>query len=86
MKVELLYATGYPICLRGRDALKAAALNADPDLDWRELDIVEALDNAVELGVLKPPALASDGELVFSALPTPAALVAALRQRLNAGV
>ena len=85
MKVELLYAADCPSCLRDRDALKAAALRADPGLDWRELDIVKSLDYAVELGVLKPPALAIDGELVFSALPTPAALAAALRQRLNPG-
>lgn len=85
MKIELLYTSGCPTCLRGRDALKAAAQDVDPDLDWREFDIVKALDYAVELGVLKAPALAIDGELVFSALPTPAALAAALRQRLKAG-
>ena len=42
------------------------------------------LDYAVELGVLKPPAVAIDGELVFPSLPTPDALVAAMRKRLNA--
>ena len=32
MKGELLHATGCPTCLRGLDALKAAALHADPGL------------------------------------------------------
>lgn len=85
MKVEVLQASGCAQCLRELGALRAAAGQADSTVDWIELDIVEALDYAVELGVLKAPAVAIDGELVFTSLPTPDALAAAMRKRLRAG-
>ena len=84
MKVEVLHAPGCTRCLRELDGLRAAARQADPDLDWNEIDILQALDYAVELGVLKPPAVAIDGELVFVSLPSADALAAALRKRLAA--
>ena len=84
MKVEVLHAPGCTRCLRELDGLRAAARQADPDLDWSEIDILQALDYAVELGVLKPPAVAIDGELAFVSLPSADALAAALRKRLAA--
>ncbi len=51
-----------------------------PDTQWREIDPVEELDYAVELGVLTLPAVAIDGKLVFSSLPTAEQLVAAVRK------
>jgi hypothetical protein len=41
------------------------------------------MDRAVELGVMSPPSLAIDGELVFPALPTPQRLRAELSKRLK---
>ena len=84
MKIEVLYATGCAKCLRELDGLRAAARQADPTVDWRELDILQALDYAVELGVLKPPAIAIDGKLVFPSLPTRDVLTIAMRDRLKA--
>lgn len=43
--------------------------------------MLDELDYAVSLGVLTLPALAIDGELVFTSLPTPSALSDALRAR-----
>ena len=83
MKVEVLYATGCARCLRQLDGLRAAARQSDPSVEWKELNILGALDYAVELGVLRPPALAIDGELAFPSLPTPSALVDAMRKRLK---
>jgi len=37
---------------------------------WRELNALDELDYAVEVGVVSLPAIAIDGELVFSSLPT----------------
>lgn len=37
---------------------------------WRDVNILEELDYAVELGVFAPPSIAIDGELVFPKLPT----------------
>ena len=84
MKVEILHATGCAKCLRELDSLRAVARQVDPAVEWQEIDILQALDYAVELGVLKPPAVAIDGELVFLSLPTSAALDAALRERRKA--
>lgn len=83
MRVEVLHAAGCSKCLRELGGLRTAASEADPTVDWKELDIVQVIDYAVELGVLKAPAVAIDGELVFTSLPTPDALAAAMRERLR---
>ncbi len=84
MKVDVLFASGCPNCLRDLAGLREAARGADPTVDWRELDIVDAIDYAVELGVLRPPAVAIDGQLAFQSLPTPLALVSAMHERRGA--
>ena len=84
MKVEVLHAPGCAKCLGQLPSLQAAARQADPNVEWKELDIVQAIDYAVELGVLRAPAVAIDGELAFASLPTPEALSAAMRKRLGA--
>lgn len=84
MKVDVLHAAGCAKCLGRLPSLKAAARQADPEVEWNELDIVQALDYAVALGVLKPPVVAIDGQLAFSSLPTAEALQAAMRKRLGA--
>lgn len=85
MKVEVLHAPGCAKCQRDLSGLRAAAHRADSSVDWKELDILQALDYAVDLGVLKPPAVAIDGELVFTSLPTTDALASAMRERMKAG-
>ena len=80
MKVEVLYAPGCANCQRELGSLRAAAITACPALEWQELDILQVLDYAVELGVLKTPALAIDGKLAFASLPTAAQLIAALQK------
>ena len=79
MKVELLYTEGCKKCAAAREDLKAVAQQAVPGLAWREIDIQQELDYAVELGVLTLPAVAIDGKLVFCSLPTPAQLTQALQ-------
>ena len=81
MKIELFYAPGCEKCAASRGTLKAAAQKAVHNLEWRELNILENMDYAVELGVLTLPAIAVDGELVFSSLPTPQQLREALIRR-----
>lgn len=78
MKLELFYSPGCVRCAEARDGLKTAALGVVPDLIWRELNVLEELDYAVQLGVLTLPAVAIDGELVFTSLPTKRQLCAAL--------
>ncbi len=83
MKVDVLHAGGCTKCQRELPALRVAAQAVDPRVEWRELDIVQEIDYAVELGVLRPPAVAIDSELVFHSLPSADALAAAMRARLG---
>lgn len=84
MKIELFYAEGCGSCSAARQTLKQAVLAAfASDVDWRELEIVEHIEQAVQLGVLHVPAVAVEGSLVFAKLPTAEQLVAALNARLR---
>lgn len=81
MKIELFHAPGCSRCAAARESLKAAAEAAVTGLEWREVDVLDEMDYAVERGVLSLPAVVIDGELVFSTLPTPQQLRAALISR-----
>lgn len=79
-RVEFFYTPGCGKCAAAVTDLKALATRSVPDLDWRDIDVQQALDYAVELGVLSLPALAINGKLVFSSMPTAAQLTQALAQ------
>lgn len=85
MKVELFHAPGCSKCAAAREDLKATAMAALPDVEWREINVLEDLDHAVECGVLSLPAIVIEGKLVFSALPSPQQLRAALLCRAVSG-
>ncbi len=51
------------------------------DLEWRELNVLDDLDHAVELGVMTLPSIIVDGELVFTSMPTVTQLRDALIER-----
>lgn len=55
-------------------------------VEWREVNVVEELDYAVELGVLTMPAIAIDGELVCTSHPSARKLRDLLDARLRAPV
>jgi thioredoxin 1 len=82
MKVELIYAPGCERCAAARAGLKAATEKTVPDVRWREVNVLEEIHYAVELGVLTLPALAIDGTLVFASLPAPQVLAEELARRL----
>ena len=84
MKIEVLHAKGCEKCMRDLEGLRTAAQQVDANVEWKELDIEHSLDYAVDLGILKPPAVAIDGELVFTSLPTPDVLSTWMRSRLKA--
>lgn len=84
MKIELFYAAGCIKCANNRENLKTAAQRAFADVTWLELDVMENIDYAADLGVLTLPALAIDGVLEFPALPNEQQLVHAIHRRLNA--
>ncbi len=82
MKIELFYAPGCDKCVETKADLRAAAEDTAVGVQWREINVLESLDYAVELGVLTLPALAIDGALVFASLPTPEQLRKELQRRV----
>lgn len=85
IKVEVFSAPGCAKCAATREALRTMAESVGKGaIAWRDLSVLEEMDYAVELGVMTPPSLAIDGELVFPALPTPEKLRDELLKRLKA--
>lgn len=80
--VEIFSTPGCGRCAQARAALKAVAESLSA-VRWREVNILEELDYAVDLGVLSPPAIAIDGELVFPGLPGAEHLRQELLKRLD---
>lgn len=84
IKVEAFSSPGCGKCAQARDTLKAVVDElGEKWVTWRDVNILEEMDYAVELGILSPPAIAIDGELVFPALPSPNRLRAELIKRLE---
>jgi thioredoxin len=54
--------------------LRTAAQEAVKDLEWREVNVFDDLNHAVQLGVMTLPSVVVDGELVFTSMPTIAQL------------
>ena len=82
IRVDVISAPGCEKCIAARDELRAVAAAVGRDaLQWRDLSVLDELDYAVSLGILTLPAIAINGELVFSSLPTAAQLRAELVRR-----
>jgi hypothetical protein len=82
--IEVFSTPGCSTCARSREALKAVVESFGHDkVTWREVNVLDEIDYAVERGVVVPPSLAIDGELVFPTLPTATKLKEALMRRLE---
>ena len=81
MKIEMFHSPGCPACIAAHAELRTAAQEVVKNLDWRDVNVVDNLDHAVELGVLTLPAIVIDEELVFTSLPSTAQLREALIER-----
>jgi len=81
MKVEMFYAPGCPDCVAAHAKLRTALREVVKGLEWREVNVLDDLDHAVELGVMTLPAIVIDGELVFTSMPTVAQMRDALIER-----
>ena len=86
MKVELFYTPGCEKCADNKDKLRTVATQLVPDLVWRELNVLDEVDYAVEVGVITLPSIVIDGEVLFSSLPTCRQLRRELIKRLGKGV
>lgn len=84
IKVEVFSTPGCSHCARARESLKEVARGfGEQKVMWRDINVLDELDYAVELGVLTPPSIAIDGELVFARLPSAAQLQQELVRRLD---
>lgn len=84
IKVEVFSAPGCEKCAAAREALRSVAESlGNGTVTWRDVNLLEEIDRAVDLGVMSPPSIAIDGELVFAKLPTPEKLRAELLKRLR---
>ncbi len=81
--IEVFSTPGCAKCAQAREALKSVAEKLCKDrVTWRDVNVLEELDRAVELGVMTPPCMAIDGTLVFPKLPTTDKLREELSRRL----
>lgn len=70
-KVEVFTAPGCGKCGKAKHVLEAIVNDMGADkFEWREINILQEMDYAIELGVLSTPSIAINGELVFTALPS----------------
>lgn len=83
VKVEVFSSPGCGKCTQAKHILEEIVKEIGQDkISWREVYILDEIDYAVELGVMSSPAIAIDGELVFSSLPSASRLRAELDRRL----
>lgn len=82
--VELFFAAGCSRCAEARGLLREAAQDM-PQVEWKEIDVAKEPHRAVDAGVVSTPAVAIDGDLVFTTMPSARDLRAALQARLSKG-
>jgi len=81
MKIEMFYTPGCSACVAQHDELRAAAQASVTDVEWHDVNVLDNIDHAVDLGVLTLPAIVIDGELAFTSMPTIAQFRKALTER-----
>ena len=83
INIEVFVLPGCERCLSGLSELKEVVRSFGPDVyRWEERNLLENIDQAVQLGILSAPAIAVDGQLTFSSLPSPRQLHAELIKRV----
>lgn len=85
IKVEVFSSPGCGKCGHAKEVLRKIVeeLGGNGRITWREVNVLDEMDYAVRLGVLSTPAIAVNGELVFTTLPSARKLRQALEQRLR---
>ncbi|MBN9077445.1 MAG: thioredoxin family protein [Rhizobiales bacterium] len=83
MKVEIFYAPGCSDCAAAQIELRTAAQETVQEVEWLELNILDEIDHAVDLGVITLPSIVIDGKLEFTSMPTVEQLRRALIQRVQ---
>lgn len=81
MKIEMFYTPGCSACVAQHDELRAAAQESVTDVEWHDVNVLDNIDHAVDLGVLTLPSIVIDGELAFTSMPTIAQFRKAIVER-----
>jgi len=85
MLIEIFSSPGCSKCSHAKQTLRTLMEElGGHSIEWREVNVLDELDHAVELGVLSTPAIAIDGELVFASLPGSGKLRTYLLERIGA--
>ncbi len=85
ISIEVFSSPGCGKCGHAKEVLRKLVDEFDSgQFQWREVNILDEMDHAVEIGVMSTPSIAIDGELVFSSLPSSKKLRAELERRLSA--
>ncbi len=85
IQIEVFSSPGCSRCGQVFDVLQTITQEIGAErIEWREVNVLEELEYAVELGVLSMPAIAIDGELVFKSHPSAGKLREAVETRLQA--
>jgi predicted DsbA family dithiol-disulfide isomerase len=83
IQVEVFSSPGCNKCNHAREVLKKMTEELGGDhIQWKEVNVLSDLEYAVSLGVMSTPAIAIDGKLVFSGLPSAKNLKAELERRI----
>lgn len=84
IKVEVFSSPGCGKCGHAKDVLKKVAEEIGGGrIDWREVNVLDEMDYAVKLGVLSTPAIAVNGKLLFTSLPSTKKLRQVLEEKLR---
>jgi len=84
IKIEIFSSPGCGKCGHAKEVLRKLANEMGSDqIQWREVNILDEMDHAVQLGVLSTPSISIDNELVFTSLPSVKKLRAELEHRLG---
>jgi len=83
LNIEVFSSPGCSKCRHAKDVLRQLADELGGDkINWREVNILDEMDHAIELGVMSTPSIAINGDLVFASLPSAKKLCTELEQRL----
>ena len=83
LNIEVFSSPGCGKCGHAKDVLRNLADELGGEkIQWREVNILDEMDYAIELGVLSTPSIAINKELVFTSLPSAKKLRAELESRL----
>ncbi len=84
IKVEVFSSPGCSKCCKARYVLQDIAKEIGGDrIDWREVNVLDEIDYAIQLGVLSTPSIAIDDVLIFTSLPSVKRLRSEMLRRLD---